>query len=97
MAEHAVPVFAGEVAGVEGGDHLVVDGDKAPVLASKAPPPGRIEYVVPSRGLIGFRSAFLTETRGTGLLNTQFEGWEPWGGTMMKRATLLLPAQIKLI
>jgi GTP-binding protein len=46
----------------------------------------RLEFVIPSRGLIGFRGEFLTSTRGTGLLNTQFEGWEPWGGTMMKRA-----------
>ncbi len=45
----------------------------------------RIEYLVPSRGLIGFRGEFLTATRGTGLLNTLFDGWEPWGGTMMKR------------
>jgi GTP-binding protein len=46
----------------------------------------RLEYVVPSRGLIGFRGEFLTATRGTGLLNTLFEGWSPWGGTMIKRA-----------
>jgi len=46
----------------------------------------RLEFVIPSRGLIGFRGEFLTSTRGTGLLNTEFEGWEPWGGTMMKRA-----------
>ena len=39
--------------------------------------PRALEFVVPSRGLIGFRSAFLTETRGTGLLNSLFEGWEP--------------------
>jgi GTP-binding protein len=45
----------------------------------------RLEYRVPSRGLIGFRGEFLTATRGTGLLNTMFDGWEPWGGTMMKR------------
>ncbi len=45
----------------------------------------RLEYRVPSRGLIGFRGEFLTATRGTGLLNTIFDGWEPWGGTMMKR------------
>jgi len=45
----------------------------------------RLEYRVPSRGLIGFRGEFLTSTRGLGLLNTQFEGWEPWGGPMMKR------------
>ncbi|MBP9114442.1 MAG: translational GTPase TypA [Polyangiaceae bacterium] len=45
----------------------------------------RLEYRIPSRGLIGFRGEFLTSTRGTGLLNTIFDGWEPWGGTMMKR------------
>ncbi len=45
----------------------------------------RLEYRVPSRALIGFRGDFLTSTRGTGLLNTMFDGWEPWGGTMMKR------------
>jgi GTP-binding protein len=47
----------------------------------------RLEYRVPSRGLIGFRGEFLTATRGTGLLNTLFDGWEPWGGAMMKRQT----------
>ena len=45
----------------------------------------RVEYEVPSRGLIGFRGEFLTSTRGTGLLNTQFHGWQPWGGPMMRR------------
>ncbi len=45
----------------------------------------RLEFRVPSRGLIGFRGEFLTSTRGLGLLNTQFDGWEPWGGTMIKR------------
>ncbi len=45
----------------------------------------RLEYRIPSRGLIGFRGEFLTSTRGTGLLNTMFDGWEPWGGAMMKR------------
>jgi GTP-binding protein len=47
----------------------------------------RLEYRVPSRGLIGFRGEFLTATRGTGLLNAMFDGWEPWGGAMMKRQT----------
>jgi GTP-binding protein len=46
----------------------------------------RMEFRVPSRGLIGFRSQFLTETRGTGLLNTLFDGWEPWSGPMLRRA-----------
>jgi GTP-binding protein len=45
----------------------------------------RMEFRVPSRGLIGFRSAFLTETRGMGLLNTLFDGWQPWGGPMLRR------------
>jgi GTP-binding protein len=45
----------------------------------------RMEFLVPSRGLIGFRSAFLTETRGTGLLNTLFDGWQPYGGAMLRR------------
>ena len=45
----------------------------------------RLELVVPSRGLIGFRSAFLTETRGMGLLNSLFEGWQPSSGPMLRR------------
>ncbi len=45
----------------------------------------RIEFRVPSRGLIGFRTQFLTLTRGTGLLNTLFDGWEPHGGAMVHR------------
>jgi GTP-binding protein len=45
----------------------------------------RAEFEVPSRGLIGFRGEFLTSTRGTGLLNTQFSGWQPWNGPMMRR------------
>ncbi len=60
---------------------------KARMLKMSNPGYGRarLEYRVPSRGLIGFRGEFLTSTRGTGLLNTIFDGWEPWGGTMMKR------------
>jgi GTP-binding protein len=45
----------------------------------------RLEFRIPSRGLIGFRGEFLTSTRGTGLLTTLFDGWEPWGGVMPKR------------
>ncbi len=45
----------------------------------------RIEFHVPSRGLIGYRSEFLTDTRGTGLLNTQFGGWEPYKGDIIFR------------
>ncbi|HEY8038219.1 MAG TPA: translational GTPase TypA [Polyangiaceae bacterium] len=47
----------------------------------------RIEYRVPSRAMIGFRGEILTATRGTALLNSMFEGWEPWGGPMTKRDT----------
>jgi len=52
----------------------------------------RMEFRVPSRGLIGFRSSFLTETRGTGLLNTLFDGWEPYAGAMLRRANGALVA-----
>ncbi|OGP24410.1 MAG: GTP-binding protein TypA [Deltaproteobacteria bacterium GWC2_56_8] len=45
----------------------------------------RLEFRIPSRGLIGFRSQFLTDTRGTGLLNHLFEGYEPWCGPISRR------------
>ncbi|MDD9968772.1 MAG: translational GTPase TypA [Myxococcales bacterium] len=45
----------------------------------------RLEFVAPSRALIGYRSRFLSETRGTGLLNTMFEGWQPHAGPMLRR------------
>jgi GTP-binding protein len=47
----------------------------------------RMAYVVPARGLIGFRTEFLTETRGTGQLHHVFEGWEPWAGELRTRPT----------
>ncbi|HEY7401577.1 MAG TPA: translational GTPase TypA [Actinomycetota bacterium] len=47
----------------------------------------RMEYVVPARGLIGFRTEFLTETRGTGQLHHVFEGYEPWLGDLRTRPT----------
>jgi GTP-binding protein len=47
----------------------------------------RLEFETPSRGLIGFRGEFLTETKGTGLLNTLFLRWGEWQGTMRGRAT----------
>ncbi|MDP3276078.1 MAG: translational GTPase TypA [Deltaproteobacteria bacterium] len=46
----------------------------------------RVEFEVPSRGLIGFRSEFLSATRGMGLINTQFHGWQPSAGPKMRRA-----------
>jgi GTP-binding protein len=47
----------------------------------------RIDFTVPARGLIGFRTQFLTETRGTGIAHHVFEGFEPWSGEMRARPT----------
>ena len=47
----------------------------------------RMEFVVPSRGLIGFRTDFLTETRGTGIANAVFDGYAPWAGEIRARHT----------
>jgi GTP-binding protein len=47
----------------------------------------RMEFLVPSRGLIGFRTEFLTETRGTGIANHTFEGYEPWFGDLRTRSS----------
>lgn len=47
----------------------------------------RLEYEIPSRGLIGFRGEFLTETKGTGLLNTMFLKYDQWQGEMRSRPT----------
>jgi GTP-binding protein len=52
----------------------------------------RMEYRVPARGLIGFRTEFLTETRGTGVLHHVFDGWEPWAGELRTRPTGALVA-----
>jgi GTP-binding protein len=52
----------------------------------------RLEFRIPSRGLIGFRSQFLTDTRGTGIMNHLFAGWEPWHGPIPARATGALVA-----
>jgi GTP-binding protein len=47
----------------------------------------RMEYLVPARGMIGFRTEFLTETRGTGLLHHVFDRYEPWHGELRTRPT----------
>ncbi len=47
----------------------------------------RMEFIVPARGLIGFRTEFLTETRGTGLMHHVFESYEPWVGELRTRPT----------
>jgi GTP-binding protein len=52
----------------------------------------RLEFRVPSRGLIGFRTEFLTETKGTGIMNHLFAGWEPWHGPIASRTTGVMVA-----
>ncbi|HET9529299.1 MAG TPA: translational GTPase TypA [Blastocatellia bacterium] len=52
----------------------------------------RMEFEVPSRGLIGFRSEFLTDTKGTGLINTIFLKWDEWQGAISQRITGALVA-----
>ena len=52
----------------------------------------RLEFRIPARGLIGFRSQFLTETKGTGIMNHIFAGWEPWHGAIASRANGALVA-----
>ena len=47
----------------------------------------RMEWLVPARGLIGFRTEFMTETRGTGILHHVFDGYEPWAGQLRTRPT----------
>ena len=52
----------------------------------------RMDYLVPARGLIGFRTEFLTETRGTGIMHHVFERWEPWAGELLTRNSGVLVA-----
>ena len=52
----------------------------------------RLEFRIPTRGLIGFRSQFLTDTRGTGIMNHLFAGWEPWHGPIAARPSGALVA-----
>src|SRR5438093_9685356 len=52
----------------------------------------RLEFRIPARGLIGFRSQFMTDTRGTGIMNHLFAGWDPWHGAIGTRATGALVA-----
>jgi GTP-binding protein len=52
----------------------------------------RLEFRIPTRGLIGFRSQFLTDTKGTGIMNHLFAGWEPWHGAIPSRPTGALVA-----
>ncbi len=52
----------------------------------------RLDYLVPARGLIGFRTEFLTETRGTGIMHHVFDRWEPWAGELLTRTSGVLVA-----
>ncbi|MCX6551052.1 MAG: translational GTPase TypA [Acidobacteria bacterium] len=52
----------------------------------------RLDFLIPTRGLIGFRSQFLTDTRGTGIMNNLFHGWQPWFGPIPARANGALVA-----
>jgi GTP-binding protein len=52
----------------------------------------RMDYAVPARGLIGFRTQFLTETRGTGIMHHVFDRWEPWAGEILTRTSGVLVA-----
>ena len=52
----------------------------------------RLEFRIPARGLIGFRSQFMTDTKGTGIMNHIFDSWEPWHGIIPARATGALVA-----
>jgi GTP-binding protein len=52
----------------------------------------RLEFRIPARGLIGFRSQFMTDTKGTGIMNHLFAGWEPWHGAIPARTTGALVA-----
>jgi GTP-binding protein len=51
-----------------------------------------MEFTIPSRGLIGFRSQFLTDTRGAGIMNSLFDGYAPWFGTLPQRTNGALVA-----
>jgi small GTP-binding protein len=55
----------------------------------------RMDYLVPARGLIGFRTEFLTETRGTGIMHHVFDRWEPWAGELLTRTSGVLVADRK--
>ncbi len=65
------------------------------VMTQMSPPASgrvRLEFSVPSRGLIGFRSVFLTDTRGTGILHAIFDGYAPWAGEIQRRTNGALVA-----
>jgi GTP-binding protein len=56
------------------------------MLMNKGSGRANIEFIIPSRGMIGFRSQFMTDTKGGGVMNALFEGWEPWAGAIPHRS-----------
>lgn len=61
-------------------------------LVNKGSGRANLEFLIPARGLIGFRSHFLTDTKGTGIMNALFEGYEPWFGAIPQRTSGALVA-----
>jgi len=61
-------------------------------LTNKGSGRTKLDFIIPSRGLIGFRNHFLTDTKGAGVMNTIFEGYEPWFGPIPQRANGALVA-----
>jgi GTP-binding protein len=64
---------------------LAVRRGKMTRMAHPSSGRARLEFTIPSRGLIGFRSHFLTDTRGTGIINALFNGYAPWQGPIQAR------------
>ena len=61
-------------------------------LANRGSGRVNLEFIIPARGLIGFRSHFMTDTKGAGVMNTLFEGYEPWAGPIAQRVSGALVA-----
>jgi len=73
-------------------EKLAVRKGRMVSLVNKGSGRVNLEFIVPSRGLIGFRSHFLTDTKGSGVMNTLLEGYEPWAGPIPQRLTGALVA-----
>ena len=73
-------------------EKLAVRKGRMATLVNRGSGRVNMEFLVPARGLIGFRSHFLTDTKGSGVMNTLFEGYEPWSGAIPQRVTGALVA-----
>ena len=67
-------------------EKLAVRKGRMTNLVNKGSGRSTLEFLIPSRGLIGFRSHFMTDTKGAGIMNTLFEGYHPWFGPIPQRA-----------